>query len=547
MFHVSHVSLARGAQPILRDVQLTISPRERIGLVGPNGAGKTTLLRIMAGLEPPDTGAISPASTTTSVGYLPQGFIERADSLTVGDMLHGSHAASTPNLMATWQHLRTLEDEMASVAPSAALFERYSAISEHFIALGGYDALEEADAVLRGLGLATIDQTRSVASLSGGQKTRAALAHLLLCRPALLLLDEPTNHLDSDALTWLEGFLGTYSGAVVVVSHDRTFLDNTVQVIWALDPATQSVRVYPGTYTAYQEARVTELTAQAEAYRRQQEFINRVQEDIQETTQHARSIETETVNFHYRKQAAVIARRAVVRQRKLERLLDSTDHIEKPAPAAWALKVDLPTVEGGARRVLSLTDVVTGYADTHRAVLTGVTLTLLHEERVVLTGPNGCGKSTLLSTIAGVHPLWRGTLQMGAGIKIGYFRQEHQNLDPQSTPLLALRGMAPLSETDARRALHQYLFVGDTVHTPIGHLSYGERARLSLATLVVGGATLLLLDEPLNHLDISAREQFEAALLTFTGTVLAVLHDRYATHRLATRVLRMEGGQIMPE
>jgi ATP-binding cassette subfamily F protein 3 len=533
MLRVSNLDKFYGGTPVLRGVSLTLGHGDRAGIVGPNGSGKTTLLRLIAGLERPDKGSVSLAPGA-ALGYLRQGFMGD-DSQPLGRVLE-------PHGM-VWTAYREMERAAAVLAASPAEGEalaRYEAAAGHFEEMGGYPRLGVVEEVLRGLGLDAIDPSRPVASLSGGQKTRLALASLLLGAPDLLLLDEPTNHLDVDALEWLEGFITRYRGTVLLVSHDRAFLDATVETILELDDRTHTIRPYAGNYSDYAAAKQAEIEAQWEAFKQQERRRERVEEDIRNTRGHALHTEYQTKDSSARRLANKVMRTAIVRERKLEKKL-AEETVEKPK-ASWNLKLDFTPVQGGAREVLHAEGLRKRFGD--HVVLDGVDLHLRHGEHVVLTGPNGGGKSTLLKIIAGELAPDAGRVHLGGGVVAGYFGQEQEGLDPQKTPLETLRAAAPMTETEARNLLHRYLFAGEDVFTPVGRLSYGERARLVLARLVLSGATLLLLDEPTNHLDIPSRERFEAALSGFEGTVLAVLHDRYLIERLATRVVELRNGVL---
>jgi ATPase subunit of ABC transporter with duplicated ATPase domains len=432
------------------------------------------------------------------------------------------------------------------------LLERYNAAASAFESRGGYEALDRLEEILRGLALDAIEPVRPVETLSGGQKTRLGLAALLMDRPDLLLLDEPTNHLDVDGLRWLEGFLREYPGAVLIVSHDRAFLDATVGAILELDPATHRLTAYTGGYSDYATAKEAERERQWVQYQRQEEERSRLEADIRRTKEQARQVEgrsradydhgdTRSAKFGGRARATKVARKAKAREHRLEKMLASEDRVEKPR-ASWGLKLDFAPVEGGAREVLRLQGVCKSFGD--HTVLRDVDLLVRSGERLVITGPNGGGKSTLLSLIAGDLAADCGQVRLGAGVIPAYYRQEQEGLDPSQSPLQTIRALRPMDETEARGILHKYLFAGDAVFTPISRLSYGERARLALTRLILSQANLLLLDEPTNHLDIPARERFEAALSTFSGTIIAVLHDRYAIARLATRVLELREGWV---
>jgi len=543
MLQISNVDKRYAGEQILSGVSLTVTRGDRVGVVGANGSGKSTLLRIIAGLEPPDAGSVSLAPGTR-LGLLRQGFWDDGDQRA---------ATALQSDAAVWAAYARLEHQTAAlaVAPAdPAALRDYAAAATDFEEAGGYERLAAVEGVLRGLGLSGLDPGRRVATLSGGQKTRLALAGLLLGARDALLLDEPTNHLDVEALRWLEDFVTGYRGAVLLVSHDRAFLDATVTTILEIDDRTHTPRSWPGNYSAYAEAKQRETERRSAAYRDQQAEIARVEQDIHLLREQARGVEAKTQSDYRgatrgakgtaRVRAAKVARKATVREHKLEKELDE-HRLEKPG-ASWTLKLAFAPVPGGAREVLRVDGVHKAFGE--RVVLDGVDMTLRHGERVVLTGPNGGGKSTLLRIVTGADAADAGVVRLSPSAVVGYYDQEHEGLDPRRTPLDVVRGAAAVSETEARTLLHAYLFGGAAAFTPIRNLSYGERARLVLARLVLSGANLLLLDEPTNHLDIPSREQFEAALASFDGTILAVLHDRYAIERLATRVVELRDGRL---
>ncbi len=533
MLQVSNIDKYYGDTLVLRGVSFTLGHGERAGVVGPNGSGKSTLLRIIAGLERPDQGSVA-TTHGTRLGYLRQGFL--GDEAAPVATILAADAAAWP----AYGALERVTDDLAAHPDDPETLTRYEAAATAFDEAGGYGRLAAVEEVLRGLDLAGLDPTRPLGALSGGQKTRLALAALLLGAPDLLLLDEPTNHLDVDALRWLEELIAGFRGAVLIVSHDRAFLDATVTTILELDGESHSLEEYPGGYGNYAALKAARLEARWDAYRRQERERARVEADIRDTREHALHTERATRDSSARRLANKVMRTAIVRERKLERGLEEKT-VDKPT-AGWNLKLDFAPVSGGAREALRIEGVRKRLGG--REVLAGVDLALRHGERVVLTGPNGGGKSTLLKIVTGELAADAGTVRLGAGVRVGYYGQEQGELDPRLTPLEIVRAAAPMSETEARSLLHAYLFGGDAVFTPVGSLSYGERARLVLARLALSGATLLLLDEPTNHLDIPSRERFEAALTSFTGTILAVLHDRYSIERLATRVVELRDGAL---
>ncbi|MFQ5592603.1 MAG: ribosomal protection-like ABC-F family protein [Anaerolineae bacterium] len=537
MLAVNKISKTYGDQRILSGVSFVINSRDRVGLVGPNGCGKTTLLRIIGGLEQPDAGHVF-VDPSTTLGYLPQG-LEPAPGETVGQIVR----AGIPGLEPARRALSELVSRMEQAEDTAlpALIEAYGEAFSRFEALGGYAVEHRVEAVLAGLGLADVDPDKPVEHLSGGQKTRVGLARVLLGQPSVLLLDEPTNHLDIQALEWLEGFLAGYAGAVLIVSHDRTFLDRSVRRILELDETTHAVTEYAGNYTTYEAAQEQELDKQWAAWKDQQAELRRLEADIQRTKQQAQRTEEATINDHARRLAKKVAKKAKARERRLRRVLESEDRVAKPA-RRWQLKLEFGKMPRGGQMVVRLEGV--GHRFDERWLFRDADLALQHGERIALLGRNGTGKTTLLRIIAGQLSPTEGEVHMGANVRLGYMSQAQQGLDPDGTPLSVIRQAAPMTETEARSFLHYFLFAGEDVFVSIPQLSYGERTRLILAQLVVAGANCLLLDEPINHLDIPSRERFEAALDAFPGTVVAVVHDRAFIDRFATGIWAVEGGTI---
>ena len=538
MLQVSNVSKTFGDNLVLKKVSFSVGAGERVGLIGPNGCGKTTLLKIIAGELEPDMGSAWLAPTSLRVGYLAQA-LEYCAGQTVGQVLK----EAMDGLAAAERELGQLAQAMAAAQGEALeqLLLDYDHALGAFERLGGYSAGARADAVLEGLGLQTIDQATLVDILSGGQKTRLGLARLLLAYPDLLLLDEPTNHLDISALEWLEEFLDAFAGAVVIVSHDRALLDRTVSKILELDPSKGTLTEYPGNYNDYIDAKEREWQQHWAAYKDQQEFIAHLQGTIAAKKGYARSIELGTIDFGPRKIAKGIARRAVVQQRRLERLLDSQERIDRPE-RSWQMKLEFVDTPTSGRDVLHLDELCMGFGP--RLLFEGVNLTLRAGERVALVGVNGSGKTTLARLVQGELSPLSGRVRLGAGVKLGYYAQEQETLDGDSTPYEAIRSVAAMDQTEVRSFLHYFLFTGDEVFVRIGSLSFGERARLSLARLVAQGCNFLLLDEPINHLDIPSRSRFEQAVSAFQGTVLAIVHDRYFIERFASGLWAIEDGTI---
>ena len=545
MLQVYDLGKRYGDTLLFEQVNFVVNAGERVGLVGPNGCGKTTLLRILVGQEQPDRGSARLSVDRSKLGYLPQGLILEQEH-TVGDILYSESLDERYWL----EQVETLTQAMSQAAAGnaadgdlAVIEQSYAHALERLTTAAATMPEHQIDTILAGLGLSGIALDTPIAILSGGQKTRLGLARILLQDPGVLLLDEPTNHLDIEALEWLEEYLSGYRGALLIVSHDRTFLDNTIQTVLEMNTETHTVNAYPGNYGAYAEAKRREREKHAQEYADQQERIARLQGAIDGWKGQASRIENETIDFHYRKQAKKIARQGVMRQRRLERMLESEDLLEKPRQS-WEMKLEFVNTPPSGQDVLVLDGLAKAYGE--RCLFRDVDLVLRRGERIALVGPNGTGKTTLLRLIMGEQEATAGRIRVGSNVKIGYLAQEQETLAPDRDALETVQRTASLSETDARRFLHYYLFSGDDVFTPVGELSYGERARLALGLLVLQGCNLLLLDEPINHLDIASRERFEDALADFDGTVLAVVHDRYFVQRFATGIWALQNGSIRP-
>jgi ATP-binding cassette subfamily F protein 3 len=537
MFTVNRISKSFNLSPILKDVTFSIGDGQRVGLIGPNGSGKTTLLRVLAGRESADGGHVALTPSNLRVGYLAQG-LELDPALTLAEVLHA--AAGDPH---------RLESEVARLAAALAEEPRRDdlqrAYDETLARLSGLDS-GRVEATLSHLGLDALDRNATVGMLSGGQKTRLGLTLVLLDDPDVLLLDEPTNHLDIAMLEWLETWLTDYRGAALIVSHDRTFLDRTVTSILDLDPVHHTVREYVGNYSDYLERYLEERERQLSTWKDQEYEIKRIRGDIARTREQARHVEITTKPNQpgVRRLAKKVARKAASREKKLERYLESDERVERPE-RSWQMKVDFEAASQAhiGRDVLALRDLAVGYGN--RVLLSGINLDVRAGQRVVLTGPNGAGKTTLLRTIAGLLPPLAGRVRLGGSVRLGYMTQEQESLAPDATALEVILQAAPMTETEARSFLHYFLFEDDDPLRPVGKLSYGERSRLSLARLVAEGCTFLLLDEPINHLDIPSRALFEEALANFPGTILAVVHDRYFIERFATDLWRVEDRQLL--
>ena len=535
----SKLTKSYSVQEVFRDVSLQLSAGDHVALVGPNGAGKTTLLKILAGLESPDAGTVTVARVRR-VGYLPQ-----EATLTSGLTLYAEALTAFAHLPAMQAELHRLEQAMAQasqagqdgdpsgLSPSGrsltGLLEQYAALSAEFERTGGYTYEAETARVLGGLGFSEADFALPVEHLSGGQKTRAALAKLLLAAPDVLLLDEPTNHLDLAATEWLEDYLGHWQGSLVVVAHDRRLLDAVAGKVWEL--AFGRLEEYRGNYTTYTQLRAERLERRRTEYATQQALI------------------AKTEDFIRRYGAGQRSKEAWGREKRLARL----ERLARPQDIeSLRLRFDLTTGLRSGDIVLATKGLTVGY-QRESPLITVPDLVVRRGERVALLGPNGCGKTTFLKTILGeVPPLplplpykERGDqLRLGASLQPGYYAQTHEGLNPEATVLDEVFDFF-LNLERARTFLGRFLFSGDDVYKRVGDLSCGERSRVALARLTLEKANFLLLDEPTNHLDILSQEVLEDVLGDFNGTLLFVSHDRYFIDALATHLWVVEDGRLV--
>lgn len=546
MLTAHHIYKTYGIKPILQDISFSISHTERIGLLGPNGCGKTTLMRILAGIEQPDSGTVSSTRSNLRIGYLTQG-MEFDPKTTL-------HTALSPDSVSQAE----LETEIASLASSLVsnpqditLQAQYDAVLYQLESIG-----DQPLAILGPLGLSDISLDTPVKHLSGGQKTRLMLARILLQEPNLLLLDEPTNHLDIEMLERLEDWLKQFQGAALIVSHDRAFLDNTVTSILELDASTHEVYSYAGNYSDYNKQKETELQKQMNLFLDQQNEIRRMKADIARTKDQAAKTERAASSIRiggsdYKMKgyksyqqgiAKKVAKKAKSREKKLERFLESDELIERPH-SSWSIKLDFGAPAHQSKDVLVTESFSIGYTPGI-PLLEGLNLSIRAGQRIGLTGSNGSGKTTLIRTIAGkLRPL-AGRLKLGTTVRLGYMAQEQELLNPSLNALQTIQSVASFNETETRNFLHYFLFKGDDTLRPTSELSFGERAHLQLGTLIAQGCTFLLLDEPINHLDIPSRARFEEALVNFKGTILAVVHDRYFLERFASHIWHVKDGEI---
>ena len=506
-----------GALDVFAGVSVEIPHGAKIALVGPNGVGKTTLLRVLIGLEEPSAGAVS-RMRGLSTGYLPQEADIQGDRTLWDEML-----TAFPALRAQEAELQALEAQMADNA-DAGLMARYGEMQTRFELAGGYEYETRIRLVLEGLGFdRETDFNRPLHQLSGGQKTRALLARLLLEGPDLLVLDEPTNHLDLKAIEWLEAFLLKWEGALLMVSHDRYFMDRVAGVIWEMNWG--QVQVYRGNYSHYVQQREARHARLLEEYRRQQEHIAKEEDFIR------------------RYMAGQKTRQAQGRLKRLERFVRD-EAIDRPREAQ-TIRLRLRSDYRSGEKVLMTEGLVVGYRDDQAPLFRAPDITLYRREVAALIGPNGVGKTTFIKTLLGELPPLAGAARLGASVKVGYFAQGHEGLNPERTVLDSILEVEDMPISQARHYLATFLFHGDDVFKPVSVLSGGERGRLALARLALSGANLLLLDEPTNHLDIPSQEILQAVLDDFDGTILLVSHDRYLVDALATQIWVLDEGELI--
>jgi ATPase subunit of ABC transporter with duplicated ATPase domains len=529
MLKASDLRAGHGDVTIFDSLSLTLSGTRRSGLVGPNGAGKTTLLRLLAGVDAPERGSVT-LGAGDRVGYLPQE--PPGPDLTINRLL-GAALGEVWRLHGELERLeRRLDDPEMLV--------RYGEAQERFGALDGWALQAQLDSAREALGIAHIPLDHALGELSGGEAARALLAGVLLARPTVLLLDEPTNHLDLDGLAWLEEFLAGFGGAVLVVSHDRRFLDETVSQMFELDGGT--LRSYTGGYTAYREEK-TRAAARVElAYEAQQKRHRRLEADIAATRGFAVHTETTVSRAEapkMKRYAKKVAKKAQARERRLRREIESDEHIDKPRHVG-ALKVELAG-GGGGRLVAALRGVSAGWDG--EPLLHDVDITIHGRDRIAITGPNGAGKTTLLALLEGDLAPITGAVERP--VRAAVLPQGADAL-PADVPAVAfVRSHAAVAEGEARRLLGHFGLEGATALRPLGRLSPGERARTAIAAMVAAKAELLLLDEPTNHLDFPSLDVLESALREYPGAIVAVSHDRAFLDAIGTdRRLEVRGGAV---
>lgn len=515
LLQVNQLSKSYGADLILSNIKLEVQTRDRIALVGRNGAGKSTLLKIIAGHLSYESGdLIKPKHVT--IGYLAQN-----TGLVSGLSIWEEMLTVFEQVMNQEKELRKLEEKMAdpNVFKNAALYERtikeYDHLQNEFKENGGYQYESDIRSVLHGLNFHSFDYTTKIDSLSGGQKTRLALAKLLLTKPDILILDEPTNHLDIDTLSWLEQYLTGYTGAILIVSHDRYFLDKVVNQVYEI--SRNQISKFSGNYSSYLDQKAENYERDLKQYEKQQDEIAKLQDFIQKNLARAST-----------------TKRAQSRRKKLERM----QVMDKPLGDEKSASFGFDIEKQSGNEVLNVHSLAVGYHD--KRIAEELSLRITRGDSVALVGPNGIGKSTLLKTIQGTLQPLEGQVHYGSNVSIGYYDQEQAALTSNKRVLNELWDEYPLkSEKEIRTVLGNFLFTGDDVLKNVSTLSGGQKARLALAKLMMQKANLLILDEPTNHLDLDSKEILENALVDYPGTILFVSHDRYFINRIATKVIEL--------
>ncbi|URM32873.1 ABC-F family ATP-binding cassette domain-containing protein [Cytobacillus firmus] len=516
LLQVNQLAKSFGADPILTNIKLEVQTRDRIALVGRNGAGKSTLLKIIAGHMTYDSGEIIKPKEVT-IGYLAQNTGLESELSIWDEML-----TVFSHLQKQEKQLRSLEEQMADpdILNNSDAYERvlkdYDKLQVDFKENGGYQYEADIRSILHGLNFSSMGYDTKISSLSGGQRTRLALGKLLLTKPDILILDEPTNHLDIETLSWLEQYLQGYSGAILIVSHDRYFLDKVVSQVYEI--SRHQIRKYPGNYSSYLDQKAANFEKEMKQFEKQQEEIAKLQDFIQRNLARAST-----------------TKRAQSRRKQLARM----DVMDRPLGDEKSASFGFDIERQSGNEVLNIHSLAIGYKEK---VSENISMRLARGDSIALVGPNGIGKSTLLKTIIKKIPSFSGEIQYGSNVTIGYYDQEQAELTSNKRVLNELWDEYPLKpEKEIRTILGNFLFSGDDVLKIVSTLSGGEKARLALAKLMMQKSNFLILDEPTNHLDLDSKEILENALIDYPGTILFVSHDRYFINRITTKVVELSG------
>ena len=542
MLAVRNLCKSYGAITVLDDISFIVNPNDRIGIVGPNGVGKTTLLTILTGKEALDSGSFS-YTPNTEIGYLPQTTPEFS-----GHTLQDLILESVGNLGQLEERMHELEHAMSTTHGDqlGGLMNEYEEVASRFQDRGGYELDYKIDAILVGLSIAYLSRDRDMQTLSGGEKARVGLASLLLRSPDLLLLDEPTNHLDFASLEWLEGYLSNYTGAIVMVSHDRQFLNRTVNQIFEIDEHNHHLKKFEGNYDAYVLAKAAERAAWEEEYARQQEEIKELRKRIRETARNvghrrpATDNDKTAYNFFGGRVQNTISRGVRAAEEQLSRI--EANPVPKPPKlmqVSSAFNVE-PLQAEVVIRVSNLTK-----CWNQRCILDDVNFTIGSDARILLFGPNGSGKTTLLKLLIDMERPDRGEIRVVDSARIGYLPQDPQ-MDIDKTVLETYRyGQVGYEGEFVGRLIGYGLFRLEDMQKKVGQLSIGQRRKLEIARLMAQGPNVLLLDEPTNYISLDVLEAFEAAIVEFPGPVLAVSHDRWFIQRFGGKVWELVDGKII--
>lgn len=518
LLNVSHIFKSFGEDGIIKDATFTVDEGSKVAIVGNNGTGKSTLLKIIVGDLPADSGEVTLKKDAT-MGYLAQ---YQEDSF--GSSILDTVLSAREDLLSMEKRLSDMEMEMSNLdsKDAATFMENYHKLQHQFDLLGGYTFRSEAVGILKGLGFEGDDLNKSMNELSGGQKTRVSLGRLLASSPDLLLLDEPINHLDLNSIVWLEGYLSSYKGAVVIVAHDRYFLDKIVDHV--VDLSYGRTSVYTGNYTAFSEQKALYQLTYERSYEKQQKEI-----------EHQKAVIEKLQSFNREK--------SIKRAESRKKMLDKIDIMDAPDKDIPRMRLTLEVEKESGKDVLDFSHVTKSYDDKN--IFTDLSFEVHKGDRIAILGDNGTGKTTILKCINGLTDFESGEIRFGANVTVGYYDQEQQGLTESNTIFSELHDAYPyLTETQVRNTLAAFMFTEDDVFKRISELSGGEKGRVSLAKLMLSKSNLLILDEPTNHLDMDSKEMLEEALNEYDGTLLYVSHDRYFVNRTANMILELSDGHL---